>query len=972
MRSVLRKVLSMLLALCLWTALMPFSVLAAEGDVCEVDGTTYATLDDALDAVHPTGGGTIRLLENINYDGGIVIDREGITFDLDGFTLNVDNSAGPGLKVIGGGTVEFIDEGTTGSFNVTGTEYGVWADYGSVVWVNNVTASSESSCGVKATEYASIIVEGNVIATNTNSIGVGVESGGEVNVKGDVTANGIEGTGIKAYDVVCDEAEVIVEGDVTASGDDSVGVLAIDSYVTVGGNVTGDKGGVDAEDSGIEITRDVQSSDESGYGIRATDNCDIDIKGNVRSNGTGVLIWAEGTAAFSEITIDGVIDAPEYIRIGIDTFDFEDGYLDPDMIDGYRIYVDESLGAVLVAEFAGGSGSSEEDPYLVAHADQLYNVRNHLDKHFKLIEDIDLSGYSTGDGWEPIGDNIDPFTGTFDGGEEGYTISGLVIDRITTSYVGLFGCTGAEAEIRDLRLADVNVTGSVYVGGLVGRNYGQVTNSYATGDVTARSDGGGLMGQNEGSISDSYAIGTVTDVWSGTFGGLVGHNNGTITNCHAEVTVKSNESMVGGLVGENDGGISESYAVGEVEGKSEVGGLVGYNSDGNIDKSYATGAVTGTETGIYYTYVGGLVGINAGPISESYARGAVSGQEDIGGLVGYNSGSGSVTNSYATGTVNGYSYIGGLAGLNLGNIMDSYWDTETSLQSSSDGGTGKPTADMKQQKTYEEWDFDTIWGINASDNDGYPFLRWQGYDGGQTNEPPVLSAVGVSAVTQTTATLNFTSDKAGNYYFLVYSAGDNAPDAATIKAQGEAAAKGTGTAAAAANAAQVTGLTASTAYKAYVIVEDAEENISNVAVISFTTTTAEMPIGADISPALCTFDLENPDNVSTTISWGSATTVTAVVYGTTSLTTPADYNVSGNTLIITAGYLEGLNLSAGDTVGFEISFDVGDSASLTVNIVNGYVPGTDATLSDLKVGGVTVVGFVYDNYDYSIQLPYGT
>jgi uncharacterized repeat protein (TIGR02543 family) len=164
---------------------------------------------------------------------------------------------------------------------------------------------------------------------------------------------------------------------------------------------------------------------------------------------------------------------------------------------------------------------------------------------------------------------------------------------------------------------------------------------------------------------------------------------------------------------------------GDVTGKDRVGGLVGQNF-GSIADSYATSTVTGTETNVYsYTCVGGLVGNNDGPISNSFARGAVSGQENIGGLVGYNSGS--ITVSYSTGAVSGDNYIGGLIGSNDsdGIITDSYWDTETSRQTSSDGGTGKTTTEMKQKETFEHWDFINIWDINTGFNNGYPFLRWQ-------------------------------------------------------------------------------------------------------------------------------------------------------------------------------------------------------------------------------------------------------
>lgn len=100
---------------------------------------------------------------------------------------------------------------------------------------------------------------------------------------------------------------------------------------------------------------------------------------------------------------------------------------------------------------------------------------------------------------------------------------------------------------------------------------------------------------------------------------------------------------------------------------------------------------------------------------------------------------------------------------------------------------------------------------------------------------PVLSLTSASAITDTTATLHFTTDEAGTYYYLVYATADAAPNAATIKAQGTAATKGTAPTLAGAKTANVAGLTASTAYKAYVIVEDAAQNASAVSTVALTT-----------------------------------------------------------------------------------------------------------------------------------------
>jgi len=84
----------------------------------------------------------------------------------------------------------------------------------------------------------------------------------------------------------------------------------------------------------------------------------------------------------------------------------------------------------------------------------------------------------------------------------------------------------------------------------------------------------------------------------------------------------------------------------------------------------------------------------------------------VGGLLGecYNT---EITNCYSFGPVTGPDYTGGLIGYKeTSTITNSYWDTETSSQATSDGGTGKTTSEMKIQSTYINWDF-TINCINC-------------------------------------------------------------------------------------------------------------------------------------------------------------------------------------------------------------------------------------------------------------------
>jgi len=196
-----------------------------------------------------------------------------------------------------------------------------------------------------------------------------------------------------------------------------------------------------------------------------------------------------------------------------------------------------------------------------------------------------------------------------------------------------------------------------------------------------------------------------------------------------------------GLVGESNGPITNSSVTGSVTGESSVGGLAGY-SEGAITSSSASGSVTGFEA---YSYsIGGLVGYDyGGAITNSYATGSVTGTDYVGGLVGYDDG-GAITNSYAIGSITGDADTGGLVGVSDGStVTNSYWDKETTGQTTSDGSDdsyGKTIAEMKTQSTYEpgepnNWDFDTIWAIICSINNGYPYLQWQTLPTNPCDEP---------------------------------------------------------------------------------------------------------------------------------------------------------------------------------------------------------------------------------------------
>jgi hypothetical protein len=158
---------------------------------------------------------------------------------------------------------------------------------------------------------------------------------------------------------------------------------------------------------------------------------------------------------------------------------------------------------------------------------------------------------------------------------------------------------------------------------------------------------------------------------------------------------------------------------------------------------------------------------------------------------------------------------------------------------------------------------------------------------------PVLSSPSASSVTATGATLNFTSNEAGTYYYLVYAAAAAEPlDAATVETQGDAAptvVKGTSSATASANTVAVTGLTASTSYKAYVIVKDAADNKSTVAQIAFTTAAAAKTSQTITFVAPAAMVVDGTQTVAPTASSGLAVSLYSA---TTSICTVSGFTIT--------------------------------------------------------------------------------
>jgi hypothetical protein len=472
------------------------------------------------------------------------------------------------------------------------------------------------------------------------------------------------------------------------------------------------------------------------------------------SPGGSVTTPGEGTFTYNEGTVVNLVATPDidyyFVAWTGDVYSI-------DNVDAANTTITMYANYFITANFS--QGQFIRDWY------DLNGIRDDMDGYYILMNDLNSTtpGYADlasptangGEGWEPIGTSDVRFDGILDG--SGYEIRDLYIYR-TTKYVGLFGYVTNEGILRDIGMSNVTVTGYQNVGGLVGYTCGTVSNCYAAATVDGDRYIGGLVGRNQdGTVSNCYATGLVTgDI---EIGGLMGVNWGTLNNCYANVNVTGN-AWLGGLVSDNGGVVNSCHATGNVTGGGFVGGLVAENYEGFVSNCYATGFVNSSGG-----CAGGLMGENAGgTVTNSYAISSVTGSYDVGGLVGVSLSNGAVTNCYATGSVVGWERVGGLVGRNswstisfcyavgnidcdwdvggllglndYGTVTSSFWDTETSGQATSAGGTGKTTAEMQDIATFSgaAWDIvavanpDTrniayIW--NIVDDETYPFLSWE-------------------------------------------------------------------------------------------------------------------------------------------------------------------------------------------------------------------------------------------------------
>lgn len=287
-------------------------------------------------------------------------------------------------------------------------------------------------------------------------------------------------------------------------------------------------------------------------------------------------------------------------------------------------------------KFEAGNGT-ETEPYIIATAAQLDEVRNFPSACFELSKDIDLSSYlnSNSSGWTPIKD----FAGKFDGKK--HTIKGLWISLSSINYVGLFaniqtsGNKRASVSNLFVNISKKGITGGSRVGGICGSlSNGNIENCMVTGDISGYQYVGGIVG----------------------VGGEWNNDNSSISQCASSGNIIATDGEVGGILGYRYGScsIENCYSIANVK---------------------AEGSYSSSAYGIGYS------------AENCYFAGTISDTGDV----------------YPIGVYN----------------TNSYYDSEKTKISWKTGAL--TTKQMKQQASFQGWDFDNIWTIQEGVD--YPKLR---------------------------------------------------------------------------------------------------------------------------------------------------------------------------------------------------------------------------------------------------------
>lgn len=269
----------------------------------------------------------------------------------------------------------------------------------------------------------------------------------------------------------------------------------------------------------------------------------------------------------------------------------------------------------------------------------------------------------------------------------------------------------------DRRIADLNYGAIVYCStsgegswaGIVIENYGQISNCSSTQDILYADY------DNFGYISSYYKAGGIV---------IKNAEGAKIYNCFFDGDIRFqgkevnqyNSAYVGGIAAQNLGSINACYTKGFINIRVD---------GGRYDELRVyTGGITGSGTGIIsnsYSYM------HISPYAHRHYLATISNGTCY--AMGIGSAS-SISNCYFAGSLSASCYQNAGLSYNYGigeasNIINSYYKSESPFSDDATHGTPLTATMLKLNNTFNDWDFDTVWGIDSEINDGYPYLQWQ-------------------------------------------------------------------------------------------------------------------------------------------------------------------------------------------------------------------------------------------------------
>ena len=336
-------------------------------------------------------------------------------------------------------------------------------------------------------------------------------------------------------------------------------------------------------------------------------------------------------------------------------------------------------------------------------------------------------------------------------------IGGVVGQNTTLGSV--FNCSVSSGDIE----ADDGIN-EIYAGGIIGYNEGFVEGTFSNNanlkinNESSSAVAGGIIGKNNSvysvNITDSTNTGNISASGSkNTYcGGLVGINTSAveITNStntgNVSYSYTTSYSYSGGFVGYNDNGaitITNSTNTGNVSysysysrrSRSYSGGFVGYNDNGAITITNGTNTGNVSSSSSSASYSGGFVGSNEGTltITDCTNTGNISSSSSdsvsySGGFVGVDyEGTITISNSTNTGNISGSSggFVGSYSYNSKRTIIDSYCLTGSVGRNGNYGYNGYMLTpeQMRNQNSFNDFDFENVWTMNSFINEGYPYLK---------------------------------------------------------------------------------------------------------------------------------------------------------------------------------------------------------------------------------------------------------